>query len=252
MERYVLSKVCKLFGEVEALSPSSLSIDAGEKVALVGPSGSGKSTLLLLLSGILQPTSGTIELNGQYLHKLKPGKELSQLVGMVHQQLDLVPQLSAKHNVLAGRLGNWSFFRSCLSILIPQELETAKSALKLMGIESKINTRTSRLSGGEQQRVAFARVFVQNPHVILADEPVSSLDPPRAQAVVKLLCSTTNRYQKTLVASLHSIDLAKKYFDRIIGLRAGKIMFDIPASELKDDTLETLYELDEEIRSLDP
>jgi phosphonate transport system ATP-binding protein len=244
MNTYIVSKVCKTFGFIEALAPCSFSIQAGEKVALVGPSGSGKSTLLLLLSGNLQPTNGTITLNGKFLDKLNPGKELSQLVGMVHQQLDLVPQLSAKHNVLAGRLGSWSFSRSLISIVVPQELESARTALRLMGIEPKINVRTSRLSGGEQQRVAFARVFVQNPTVILADEPVSSLDPSRAKAMVELLCNTTDQYQKTLIASLHSIDLARKYFDRIIGLRAGNIMFDTPSSELKDATLEQLYELD--------
>lgn len=245
MYTYILSDICKQFGKMEALTHCSFSVESGEKVALVGPSGSGKSTLLLLLSGILQPSDGTIFLNGKSLDKLKPGKELSSLVGMVHQQLDLVPQLSAKHNVLAGQLGKWSFWRSFLSILIPQQIETAESALRLMGIESKINVRTSRLSGGEQQRVAFARVFVQDPHVILADEPVSSLDPSRAKALVELLCKTTDKSQKTLIASLHSIDLARKYFDRIIGLRLGKIVFDTPSSELMDSTLERLYELDD-------
>jgi phosphonate transport system ATP-binding protein len=167
----------KSFGALIALAPIDLAIGPGERVALAGPSGSGKSTLLYILAGLLPPDRGQLFLDSKAVSRLRPGRELSEAVGLVQQQLDLVPQLLVVQNVLAGRLGQWGLLRSLASLFSPRERDTALAALSRLGIADKIDERTSQLSGGEQQRVAIARLMVQAPKIILADEPVSSLDP---------------------------------------------------------------------------
>ena len=156
-------------------------------MALVGASGSGKSTLLNLLSGTMQPDGGSISVGGREFSRNLPRRELASLVGIIHQQFDLVPQLPVVHNVLAGRFGRWGMFRSLLSLAWPQDYRLALDALQQMGISDKVQERTSHLSGGEQQRVAIARTIVQSPRLVLADEPVASLDPVRAEEVMQLL-----------------------------------------------------------------
>lgn len=241
----VADGISKRFGRVQALAPLSVTIAQGERVALAGPSGSGKTTLLYLLAGVIQPDAGKLLLAGQDLARQRPGKEKAGLVGLIHQQYDLVPHLSVLHNVLAGRLGQWSLFRSLISLVWPQDLHVAEAALAQMGIAGKIHERTSHLSGGEQQRVAIARLMVQSSRIILADEPVSSLDPARAEDMLEILTALAGGSGKTLVASIHSPYLMRKYFSRVIGLREGRLEFDIPASELTDQVLERLYDLDQ-------
>jgi phosphonate transport system ATP-binding protein len=220
-----------------------LIIGPGERVALAGPSGSGKTTLLYLLAGIIQPDEGELTIGGRSLSRLRPGRELAQLVGLIHQQYDLVPHLPVVHNVLAGRLSEWSLFRSMVSLVWPQERHLAEEALARMGIADKLYERTSNLSGGEQQRVAIARLLVQSSRIVLADEPVSSLDPARADDLLRLLAGLAGDSGKTLVASLHSPFLMRKYFSRVIGLREGRLQFDTPSSDLDEAVLERLYDL---------
>ena len=234
----------KSYSRVKALAPLSLTIRSGEKVALAGPSGSGKTTLLYLLAGIIQPDEGYVRIDGRRLSDLSPGEELARLVGVMHQQYDLVPNLPVVQNVLAGRLGQWSLFRSILSLVWPQERQLAETALTQLGIAAKLQERTSRLSGGEQQRVALARLLVQSPRIILADEPVSSLDPARAEDMLRLMTDLADSSGKTLVVSLHSPTLIRKYFSRAIGLREGLLQFDLPVQEMSEGVLERLYELD--------
>tara|TARA_B100001245_G_scaffold211134_1_gene175624 strand:- start:52 stop:843 length:792 start_codon:yes stop_codon:yes gene_type:complete len=237
--------ISKSYGKVQALAPLSITIGQGERVALAGPSGSGKTTLLYLLAGVIQPDSGDLLLAGRDLTHQKPGKEKAGLVGLIHQQYDLVPHLPVLHNVLAGRLGQWSLFRSLISLVWPQDRHVAETALAQMGIADKIHERTSHLSGGEQQRVAMARLMVQGSRVILADEPVSSLDPARAEDLLEILTALAGVSGKTLIASIHSPHLMRKHFSRVIGLREGRIEFDIPAEEVTDQVLEKLYDLDQ-------
>ena len=227
-----------------ALAPLSLTIREGEKVAIVGPSGSGKTTLLHILGGVIQPDTGSVALNGHALSDLKPGRELSSLVGVIHQQFDLVPHLSVIHNVLAGRLGQWSVLRSLVSLFSPRDAHLAEEALARVGLSDKTHERASKLSGGEQQRVAIARLLVQNPRVIIADEPVSSLDPARARDVMRLLAGIAKESGKTLITSIHSVDLAREFFDRVIALRNGRLRFDIPIAEASDRLLGELYDLE--------
>jgi len=241
---FILQHVTKNYGNVRALVDCTIEIEDQTKVALVGPSGAGKSTLLALLGGVIQPSEGTITIQGKPLGEIRPGPELARLVGMVHQQLDLVPHLSVRNNVLAGCLGRWNLLRSIVSLILPTENVAAQNALRRMGIASKLHERTARLSGGEQQRVAFARVLVQDPKVILADEPVSSLDPARARDLMSLLCETVESSGKTLVASLHSVNFAREFFTRIIGMREGVVMFDAPSGAVDDTMLDQLFRLD--------
>ena len=241
----VADGISKRFGRVQALAPLSITIGQGERVALAGPSGSGKTTLLYLLAGIIQPDTGKLLLAGQDLARQRPGKEKAGLVGLIHQQYDLVPHLPVLHNVLAGRLGQWSLVRSLISLVWPQDRHVAEAALAQMGIADKIYERTSHLSGGEQQRVAIARLMVQESRVILADEPVSSLDPVRAEDMLEILTALAGDSGKALVASIHSPDLMRKHFSRVIGLREGRLEFDIPASDVTGQVLERLYELEQ-------
>jgi len=237
--------ISKSYGRVQALAPLSITIGQGERVALAGPSGSGKTTLLYLLAGVIQPDSGDLLLGGQDLTRQKPGKEKAGMVGLIHQQYDLVPHLSVLHNVLAGRLGQWSLFRSLISLVWPQDRHVAEAALAQMGIADKIHERTSHLSGGEQQRVAMARLMLQGSRIILADEPVSSLDPARAEDLLEILTALAGDSGKTLIASIHAPHLMRKHFSRVIGLREGRIEFDIPSEEVTDQVLEKLYDLDQ-------
>ena len=239
-----LDQVTKSYPGRTALSAISLEIGAGESVAVVGPSGGGKTTLLHLLAGVIQPDTGRIVLNGHQLSEMKPGRELSALVGVIHQQYDLVPHLSVLHNVLAGRLGQWGILRSLMSLVSPRDHRLAGQALEQVGLADRIHERASRLSGGEQQRVAIARLLVQDPKVIIADEPVASLDPARAEDLVSLLARIARDSGKTLISSIHSVDLAREYFDRVIGLRNGELQFDLPVGSMSSELLTGLYELE--------
>ncbi|MQF69628.1 ATP-binding cassette domain-containing protein [SAR202 cluster bacterium AD-804-J14_MRT_500m] len=243
-----LRNVAKRYAGVTALEPLWLNISLGERVAILGPSGSGKTTLLDVIGGVTRPDQGTVAIEGRDVTHMKPGKDMAALVGMMHQHLDLVPHISVINNVLAGRLGHWSLMRSLLSLLYPQERDLAFSALKKVGIPEKVYERTSHLSGGEQQRVAIARLLVQQSRTVLADEPVASLDPARAYDLMELISEIVIELGKTLVVSLHSIDLAREYFTRAIGFRDGEIQFDLPVYELKDSDLDDLYNIDRSLQ----
>lgn len=235
--------ITKKFKGNIALSSLSFNINKGELVALIGPSGSGKTTLLNLLSKIQTANTGDIFIENTNIKDYKSNKLYAKKVGMIRQQFDLIDELTVINNVLAGRLNQWNILKSLLSLIIPQEKKLAVNALKRVGIEEKLFAKTSTLSGGQQQRVALARLLVQNPNIILADEPVSSLDPTRAEDVLSLLISLAKENNKTLITSIHSIKYAKKYFDRVIGLRNGELFFDLPVNELNEGLLTELYSL---------
>ena len=226
------------------LDSVNIAVGIGETVALVGPSGAGKTTLLRLMAGLVPPDHGRAVLHGQDLTGINPGRYLSRLVGIVAQQYDLVPTLSVLQNVLAGRLGVWGFWRSLISLVVPQEKDLALACLERVGIEELAYRRAGLLSGGEQQRVAIARLLVQDPEVILVDEPVSSLDPARAENVLNLLRGVAQSRSKTLIASMHAVDLAVRHFDRLIGIRNGQVQFDVQAIDVQDKDLHALYELE--------
>jgi phosphonate transport system ATP-binding protein len=225
------------------VGPVSLTVPAGQTVALVGPSGAGKTTLLRALAGQVRPTGGSVLLAGHDLARLPGRRELPRLVGLLPQRLDLVPQLSVRHNVQAGALGRWGLARSLAALLLPLEHPPAREAVRRVGLRERSAARVADLSGGEQQRVALARLLVQDPRTLLADEPVSSLDPARADQLLGLLCGLAGQDGRTLVASLHAPDLARRHFDRVVGLRAGRVVFDLPPARVTAEVLEALYRL---------
>jgi phosphonate transport system ATP-binding protein len=223
------------------LTQITLQIQPGERVALVGPSGAGKSTLLQLLNGSLSPSQGELRIFGEILSRSPRRRQLQQQIGTIYQQFHLVESLRVIHNVNAGHLGRWPFWKSVVSLIFPRDRAIALAALRQVGIPEKINDRTDQLSGGQQQRVAIARVLVQNPRVILADEPIASLDPNLSHEVMALLCQLCANSNRTLVVSLHDVVLARQYCDRMIGLQNGRIIFDRPTSNVTDRQLAQLY-----------
>lgn len=230
-----------------ALDDVSLRVEGGERVAVVGPSGAGKSSVLALANTSLAPTSGSVRIFGADPTSLD-GTELRALrgrVGTIHQQLHLAGPLRVVHNVNAGHLGRWSPIRAWWSLARPAELEQAKKALHSLGIADKLWERTDNLSGGERQRVAIARVLVQNPDLVVADEPISALDPTRAREVLDALCGVAAVGGRSLLVSLHAFDVAMEYFDRVIGLREGRVVFDRPPADIGPDDAAALYRIDE-------
>lgn len=243
---FELKHVSQQFGQFSALTDISLQIYPGERVALVGSSGAGKSTLLQLLNGTLRSTQGEVWAMGRNLSQLssKRLRQIQQQIGTIYQQLHLVDNLRVIHNVNAGQLGRWSFLKALTSLIVPLETETAIKALSQVGIAEKVYERTDRLSGGQQQRVAIARVLVQNPIVILADEPIASLDPELRREVMDLLRNLAQQTHRTLIVSLHDVDFARSHCDRIIGLRQGKVLFDAAPHQVSSDLIADLYRLE--------
>lgn len=238
--------VSKQFGDIAALSDVSFRIDAGERVALVGPSGAGKSTVINLLNGTLVPDSGQVYALGENLATLDSRRlrAVQCQIGTIYQQFHLVDTLRVVHNVNAGHLGRWSLLKALVSLVWPLEVDTAARALEQVGIPEKLYQRTDQLSGGQQQRVALARVLVQNPQAILADEPVSNLDPERSREIMSLFGDLSRELGTTLVVSLHAIELAYSHCDRIIGLREGRLVFDAPSDAVSSAMVEELYRIE--------
>jgi phosphonate transport system ATP-binding protein len=228
---------------IRALDGVDLVIEAGERVALLGASGAGKSTLLSLLNGSVRPSHGRVEAFGTDLAELPPARlrETQRRIGTISQRLDLVDQVRVLHNVNAGRLGSWGTVRALAALALARPDPTVTAALDEVGLGWAVHERTERLSGGERQRVAIARMLVQRPDAVLADEPVSSLDPARADEVLALLRHTTAR--GTLVVSLHQPQLALRHCTRVVGLRAGRVVIDRACDDVSTTELADLYTL---------
>lgn len=237
------------FGAGLALEGIDLELLQGQRVALAGPSGAGKTTLLALLNGSLSPTTGTVEVLGQDLARLRPRalRRVQARVGTVHQQFNLVGPLRVVHNINAGRLPAWSLAKAAWSFVSPQESVGAQAALARVGIAEKLYERTDRLSGGQQQRVAVARALVQEPEILLADEPIASLDPGRSLEVMELLRRLSDEAGMTLVVSLHALAYARSHCDRIVGMRGGRIVFDAATPAVTDAMVASLYRLEAEV-----
>ena len=234
------------YGSLRALDRVDLRVERGERVALIGPSGAGKSSLISLLGGSLAPAEGQVEVLGRDLARASPRERraVQRRLGTVRQQFDLAGQLRVVHNVNAGHLGRWSLLRAALSLLSPRDVDDARRALANVGLEEKLYERTDRLSGGEQQRVAIARVLVQGPWAILADEPIASLDPARGAEIVELMLALSGELGTTLVVSLHDVEVALGRFERVVALRQGRISYDGPPGKLSEEALADLYAIE--------
>jgi len=226
-----------------------LAVARGEVVAVVGPSGSGKTTLLRLLNGTLRPTTGSVALEGVDLGALGPRalRRARARVGFVHQDFALVPNLRVSQNVAAGRLGQRGFLAATRSMLWPgaRDLAAMHTLLGRVGIEEKLFARTDTLSGGEQQRVAIARALFQEPVALLADEPLASVDPARSRDLMRLFFEIATERGLTMVVSMHDLAVAREFFERMVGLREGRVAFDERTSQIPQARFDELYRLAE-------
>ncbi|UCG18320.1 MAG: phosphonate ABC transporter ATP-binding protein [Thiotrichales bacterium] len=224
-----------------AVKDVSLSLQPGEFCVLLGPSGAGKSTLMNMVNGLVEPTSGLITLDSQPLNKANL-RMIQRQVSMIHQQLHLIPRLSVLMNVLSGRLFELGFCRSMLMHYPHDMQQQAFQLIHEVGLEEKhTQRRASDLSGGQQQRVAIARAFMPSPKVVLADEPVASLDPAMSHSILGKLKEMAHLHATTVLCTLHQVDYALEYADRIIALKKGEIFFDGRPQDLSDDVQQQLY-----------
>lgn len=226
-----------------ALRRVALSVRAGERLAIVGPSGAGKTTLLRLVAASLRPSEGRVELLGANPWQLSAArlKRLRARIGLVHQAPPVPPRLRVVTAVLAGRLGAWPTWKALGSLLYPADIAGARDTLARLDLADRLFERCDRLSGGQLQRVGIARVLYQRPDLLLADEPVSALDPALADAAVGQLVAQSESTGATLVASLHAVDLALRWFPRLVGMRGGELVFDAPVGAVSQDMLQALY-----------
>ncbi|MEM7015600.1 MAG: ATP-binding cassette domain-containing protein, partial [Verrucomicrobiota bacterium] len=210
-------------------------------------SGSGKTTLLRSLNTILAPTDGVISVFGDNVSSFGASqlRQLRAQIAFIPQHLGLVPNIRVLQNVILGAGGKRGTFRSLRDLLCPKKDDVLEihEILERVGIEDKLYERTDRLSGGQQQRVAIARALFQKPKALLADEPVSSVDPARARDTIQLLCELSKERGFTLCVSLHNLELAHEFFPRIVGLRAGKVVFDDDPANLDQEQMESLFDL---------
>ena len=226
-----------------ALRDVSFEAARGEVVAVLGPSGAGKTTLFRCLTQLIAFEQGLVELAGRRLGELH-GRELSlarREVGLIFQQFNLVRRLTAEQNVLAGRLGRVPAWRVVLRRFEPSDRALAQASLARVGLSDQVRQRADRLSGGQQQRVAIARVLAQQSALVLADEPVSSLDPASASDVLDTLRGVARERGITVLSSLHQVDLAIAFADRIVGLRDGRVVVDAPTSGFGDDDYAIIF-----------
>ena len=230
-------------GAREALAGLTLDIASGEHLAVIGPSGAGKTTLLEVLACARQPSAGHLSLDDLSPWNL-PRRALQRLRGrliLVPQVPPLPPRQRVVTAVLAGRLPSWSLWTALRSLFYPVDIPAADEALEAFELSDKLFERVDRLSGGERQRVGLARALVSPARLWLVDEPLSALDPARARRAVEALVREAGARGVTLVATLHQVDVALAHFPRVLGLREGRLVFDLPAAEVTPDLLARLY-----------
>ena len=238
-----IDSLVKSFDTMRAVNGVSLSVGPGEFVALLGPSGSGKSTVFRCVSRLVRPDAGGVYVDGQRVDTLE-GRRLRRqrrVMGLIFQQFNLIGRLSAIDNVLAGRLGSVGTLRAVLRAFSREDRQLALAALDRVGLLDKAYQRADSLSGGQQQRVAIARVVAQQSRIILADEPVASLDPAAAENVLGLLRSIAHEQGIAVLCSLHQTDLARRFADRVVAMKDGRVVLDAPVAGLGQEELTAIY-----------
>ena len=241
-----ISQVSRSFGAKRAVDDVSLRIDKGSFVGVIGRSGAGKSTLLRMINRLQDVSSGSISWNGQDVTSLK-GQALRDWrasCAMVFQQFNIVGRLDVMTNVLMGRLNHTSQMRSLLKLWTPEDRAIAVSALEQFDMTTLAGQRAESLSGGQQQRVAIARALVQEPEIVLADEPIASLDPRNTKTVMDALQRLNKHFGITVICNLHDLDIAKDYCGRLVGMAQGRVVFDGTPDELTESVARELYGLE--------
>lgn len=229
-------------GHVHAVKDVSLEVKRGEFCVLLGPSGAGKSTVLRMINGMTDPSKGEVYINDQQMTR-KNRREIQSGIGTIHQQFFLVPRLSVLDNVLSGTLPNIGLIRSLLKLFPQADRRRACDLLHQVELEeSQLYQKAGKLSGGQQQRVAIARAFIRKPELVLADEPVASLDPSISRGILRLLFRASRETGATVLCSLHQVDLACEFADRIVAMRQGELVFDGQPEELTKQILAKIYD----------
>ena len=223
-----------------ALKGVNLKINKGEFVSILGPSGSGKTTLLRTINGLEEISEGEIYFNNKNVNK-NTISEVQEKTGMIFQEFNLVNNLSAINNVLTGLLNSSNKFLSLFYLFRKDQKIKALRSLKTVGLLEKSYSRSDELSGGQRQRVGIARAIIKKPLLLLADEPVASLDPKAANLILSLLKKINKEFGTTILCNLHQVDLARKYSDRLVGLLDGKIIFDEKSNNVNKTDLEKIY-----------
>jgi phosphonate transport system ATP-binding protein len=239
-----IKKLTKIYdGGVLALDDVSFDVPQGQFVSVIGLSGSGKSTLLRCINRLIEPTAGDIIWDGKNITTASDDelRTIRRRIGMVFQHFNLVHRSSVLTNVLAGRLGYTNPAMSLFNRFSKQDIENAFKQMERVGIAEKAHQRADELSGGQQQRVGIARAMMQNPAIILADEPVASLDPVLAHSIMQYLEKINKEDGVTVICSLHFLDLVHRYADRAVALNDGKLMFDGPPEEIDDEKFKEIY-----------
>jgi phosphonate transport system ATP-binding protein len=239
----VIEGLTKRFGGKAAVDAASLTIPSGQFLGVIGRSGAGKSTLLRMVNRLIDPTEGRILYDGRDVTALRGAalRDWRQQCAMIFQQFNLSGRLDVLTNVLMGRLNHVPSYRSLLKLWSAEDKAIAMSALEQFDIATLAAQRADSLSGGQQQRVAIARALVQEPAVLLADEPIASLDPRNTKIVMDALLRINRHYGITVLCNLHSLDIARTYCDRMVGMAQGRVVFDGIPSELTDDVARKLY-----------
>ncbi len=236
------------FGSTKALDHCSLEIKSGEQVALIGPSGSGKSSLLKTITSENLLTSGSLKIDGKKLNSVnsKELKSIRRSIAYIPQDLALIPNIKVSQNVSLGSVGQENTLTTLknLTFASKKRLDKVYTILQEVGITDKMFHRTDSLSGGQQQRVAIARAIFQNATYLLADEPVSAVDPTRAHSLLDCLTGIARDHGFTLICTLHNLEYAKKFFPRLIGMRAGSVSYDGLSTEFTERDFNALYNLD--------
>lgn len=236
-------KLTRRFGDLVAVSEATLAIPSGQMVGIIGRSGAGKSTLLRMVNRLIEPTAGHVRFDGCDITQLR-GSSLyawRARAAMIFQQFNLVPRLDVLTNVMVGRLNSIPTARALLKLFTPRERAMAIQALDRLGIADLALKRADALSGGQQQRVAIARALMQQPRILLADEPIASLDPVNAKVVMDELRDINRNDGITVLCNLHTLDMARAYCDRIVGMAQGRIVFDGAPEELNEAAVSSIY-----------
>ncbi|MGM4912609.1 phosphonate ABC transporter ATP-binding protein [Rhizobium sp. 768_B6_N1_8] len=250
---FELKNVTRRFGKKLAVDSVTLDIPQGQMVGIIGRSGAGKSTLLRMINRLQEPSSGTIHFGGVEVSGLR-GQALRNWqrdCAMIFQQFNLVARLDVLTNVMLGRLNHRSTILSLLNVFSREERIQAIAALERLGIEQTALQAAGTLSGGQQQRVAIARALMQNPKMVLADEPIASLDPLNAKIVMDALRDINEREGITVITNLHTLDTARNYCERIVGMAGGRVVFDGKPSELTTEAVKEIYGTDKDGAGID-